>query len=62
MAQKDEYNHAFVSEGSHSRIQPNTEWHFGWLHLQMRNPRILRADYILHCIILIHFYFTITSS
>ena len=63
MAQKDEYNRAFVSEGlTHSQIQPNTKWHFGRLHLQMRNLRIRRADYILHHIILMHFYFTITSS
>lgn len=37
---------------SHSRIQPNTGWNFGWLQLQMRNPWILRADYILHHIII----------
>lgn len=32
---------------SHSRIQPNTERNFGWLQLQMRNPWILQADYII---------------
>ena len=61
MAQKDETVPLYLRV-SHSRIQPNTECHFGRLHLQMRNPWILKADYILHRIILIHFYFTITSS